>query len=190
MIDILSYAFFQNALIAGILASIACGTVGTYVVVKRMVSLGGGVAHAAFGGVGIGYFLGISPILGAVVFSIGAALGIGYTSRRAGEYVDTMVGAMWAVGMALGVLFIAWTPGYAPDLFSYLFGNILYVPESDLYMMLVLDILIVGAVFIFYNEFLAISFDEEYATVLNISVLPLYYLMLTLVALTVVMLIR
>jgi zinc transport system permease protein len=190
MIEILAYEFFRNALIAGVLASIACGVVGAYVVVKRMVALSGGISHSAFGGIGAGYYLGINPLLGAVIFSLGAALGIGYASRRAGQYVDTIIGTMWAAGMALGILLISWAPGYAPDLFSYLFGNILFVPVSDLVVMGVLDLLIVGTVALYYNEFLAISFDEEFASVLNIRVERLYLLLLCITALTVVMLIR
>jgi len=125
MFEILGYGFFQNALIAGVLASIACGVIGTYVVVKRMVSVSGGISHAAFGGIGLGYYLGIDPLLGAVGFTLATALGLGVLTRRAKQHIDTLIGAVWATGMALGILFIAITPGYAPDLFSFLFGNIL-----------------------------------------------------------------
>jgi len=190
MLDILSYGFFQNALIAGLLVSVACGIMGTYVVVRKIAFIGGGISHAAFGGIGLGYFLGFQPIIGAFIFSLASAIGIGEVSRRGGEHEDTLIAAMWSLGMALGVLFISLTPGYAPDLMTYLFGNILFVPLEDLIMMLLLDCLIIGLVVLFYNEFLAVSFDEEFATITNVPVERVYLLLLCLIAVTVVMLIR
>ena len=190
MIEILQFEFMRNALIAGLLASIACGIVGSYIVIKRIVFISGGISHAAFGGIGLGYFLGINPILGAIVFSIGSALGIGVISKKAASREDTAIGILWAIGMALGIIFIGLTPGYAPDLFSYLFGSILTVPRQDLIMMLILDIVIIGLVSILYKEFMAVSFDEEFALILGIPVNFLYVLILCLTALTVVVLIR
>jgi len=190
MIEILSFEFFRNALMAGLLASIACGIMGTYVVVKKISFISGGIAHSAFGGIGLGYLLGFNPILGAVVFSIASALGIGVISQQGHEHEDTIIATMWATGMALGILFIALAPGYAPDLMSYLFGNILFVPTEDLFIMLLLDVLIISLVWLFYNEFLALSFDEEFATIMDIPVRKLYLLLLCLIALTVVMLIK
>ena len=190
MIEALQFEFMRNALIAGLLASVACGVVGSYIVVKRMVFLSGGISHAAFGGIGLGYFLGVNPIIGAILFSISSALGIGLITKKATRREDTAIGILWAVGMALGIIFIGLTPGYAPDLFSYLFGSILTVPRSDLIVMAILDVIIIGLVSIFYNEFLAISFDEEFALVIGIPVDFLYMLMLCLTALTVVVLIR
>jgi zinc transport system permease protein len=190
MMLLLEYEFFRNALLAGILASIGCGIVGTYVVVRRMSLVSGGISHSAFGGIGLGYYLGIDPILGATVFSLASALGIGVVSRKAHQAVDTLIAALWASGMALGILFVAWTPGYAPDLFSFLFGNILLVPGTDLLLMVILDGVILASVFLFYNELQILTFDEEYATVLNLPVGPLYLFLLSLIALTVVMLIR
>jgi len=190
MISIISFQFFQNALIAGLLASVTCGIIGTYVVVKKMVALSGGISHAAFGGIGLGYYAGIDPILGAIVFSLASALGMGMISLHAKQHLDTLIGAIWAIGMAIGILFISLTPGYAPDLFSFLFGNILLVPMGDLLVMAVLAVLIVVVVIACYQVFLAVTFDEEYAMVLNIPVEIVYLLLLSLVALTVVMLIR
>ncbi|MEI6292806.1 MAG: metal ABC transporter permease [Methanomicrobiales archaeon] len=190
MISIISFQFFQNALIAGLLASVTCGIIGTYVVVKKMVALSGGISHAAFGGIGLGYYAGIDPILGAIVFSLASALGMGMISLHARQHLDTLIGAIWAIGMAIGILFISLTPGYAPDLFSFLFGNILLVPIGDLLVMTVLAVLIVVVVIACYQVFLAVTFDEEYAMVLNIPVEIIYLLLLSLVALTVVMLIR
>ncbi|WP_301664957.1 metal ABC transporter permease [Methanoculleus frigidifontis] len=186
----LGYAFFQNALVAGVLASIACGIIGTYVVVKRMVFISGGIAHASFGGIGLGYYLGIDPILGAIGFTLAAALGMGTVRLTARQRMDTLIGAVWAVGMALGILFVYLTPGFAPDLFSYLFGNILLVPASDLWLMGLLAAVTVGLVLLLYNELFAVTFDEEYATIMNLPVRSLYLLLLALIALTVVLLIR
>jgi zinc transport system permease protein len=190
MLEILGYEFFRNALFAGILASIACGIIGSYVVVKRMVALSGGISHAAFGGIGLGYFLGFDPILGAVGFALAVSTGIGILREKAVQNLDTLIGAVWAAGMALGILFISLTPGYAPDLFSYLFGNILLVPQGDLLLMGVLALVIIGAVIIVYSPLLAVTFDEEYARVMNLPVTGLMLLLLGLTALTVVMLIR
>src|SRR4030042_6641739 len=119
MLEALQYEFMRNALLAGLLASVACGIVGVYVVVKKMVSVSGGIAHASFGGIGLGYFLGISPIIGATFFSLASALVIGYISRKARLAEDTSIAIIWATGMALGIIFIGLTPGYAPELMSY-----------------------------------------------------------------------
>jgi len=180
----------RNALLAGLPAAIACGIVGVYVVVKRIVFISGGIAHASFGGIGMGYFLGINPIIGALVFSLASGLAIGGITRRTRLPADTAIGALWAIGMALGVVFIALTPGYAPDLMSYLFGNILNVPLSDILLMLALDAVIIGIVIAFYKEYLILSFDEEYATAIGMPVEKLYLLLLAMIALTVVVLIR
>ncbi len=190
MLEVLQYDFMRNALLAGLLAAVACGIVGVYVVVKRVVSISGGIAHTAFGGIGLGYFLGISPILGATFFTLVSALFMGLVSRRTRLPEDTPIGIMWAMGMALGVIFVGLTPGYAPDLFSYIFGNILTVPSSDLVLMLALDAIIVLIVIGLYKEFLALSFDEEFGTVVGVPVPALYLLLLSMIALTVVVLIR
>jgi zinc transport system permease protein len=190
MPEVLQYEFMQNALLAGLLAAVACGIVGVYVVVKRIIFISGGIAHASFGGIGLGYLAGISPVIGALIFSLAAALGMGYVTRRTRLPEDTAIGILWAIGMALGIVFIGLSPGYAPDLFSYLFGNILTVPSSDLLLMFILDIAIIGIVIAFNKEFLSLSFDEEYSTVLGIPVEILYLLLLCMIALTVVVLLR
>ena len=190
MIDALNFEFIQNAILAGVLVSIACGLVGTFVVVKRIVFISGGISHASFGGIGLGIFLGINPIFSATLFSLISALGIGMLSERANKREDSAIGILWALGMSLGVIFISLTPGYAPDLFSYLFGNILTVSTNDIYLMIVLNLIIIIAITLFYKEFLVISFDEEYAKSLGVPVRALYYLLLCLIALTVVLLIR
>jgi len=190
MIEIFQYEFMQRALIAAVLVSIACGVVGTYVVIKRIVFLSGGISHAAFGGVGLGYFLGLNPVLVAIPFSILSAIGIGTINQKVKVSEDTAIGILWSVGMALGVIFINLTPGYAPDLFSYLFGNILTVASSDLFIMLILDLIIIATVFLFQREFLAVSFDEEFSKVVGMHLDFIYMLLLSLVALSVVVLIK
>ncbi len=190
MLDALQYEFMRNALMAGLLAAVACGIVGVYVVVKKIVFISGGIAHASFGGIGLGYFLGINPIIGALFFSLASGLAIGGITRKSRLPEDTAIGILWAVGMALGVIFIALTPGYAPDLMSYLFGNILTVPFSDILLMLALDAVIIGIVVALYKEYLILSFDEEYGTAIGMPVEKLYLLLLAMIALTVVVLIR
>jgi len=190
MIEILQYEFMRNALIAALLASVACGIIGVYVVIKRIVFISGGIAHASFGGVGLGYLLGVDPVLGVVPFSIASALGIGIISKKTNLSEDTTIGMLWVMGMALGVIFISLSPGYAPDLFGYLFGSILTVPFSDIILMSILDGIIISVVFLLYKEFLALSFDEEFATVVGVPTKYLYFILLCLVALTVVVLIR
>jgi len=188
--EILQYEFIRNGLIAAVLINIACGIVGTYVVIKRIVFISGGISHAAFGGVGLGYLLGINPILSAIPFSILTGICIGTISKKTRISEDTAIGILWVAGMALGIIFINLSPGYAPDLFGYLFGSILTVSSFDLTMMLVLDIIIILTVLLFYKEFLAISFDEEFSTVIGVPTKSLYLLLLSLIALSVVILIR
>jgi zinc transport system permease protein len=190
MLELLEFEFVRNAIIAGVLASVACGVVGSYVVTNRIVFISGGISHTAFGGIGLGYLLGINPIWGAIAFTLASAVAIGLVSKRTGLREDTTIGIMWAVGMALGVIFIGFTSGYTPDLFSYLFGNILTVPSSDVMLMVLLDFLILAAVALFYRQFLALSFDEEFASVTGIPTEGLRLLLLCLIALTVVVLIR
>jgi zinc transport system permease protein len=187
MLEALQFDFIRNAIAAGILVSIACGIVGTLVVVNRTVFISGGIAHAAYGGIGIGYFFGFNPVLGAIAFSVFSALGMGMLQRRVRERADTTIGVMWAIGMAIGIIFIDLTPGYKADLMSYLFGSILTVPVSDLGLMLAIDLLIIVLVQVFYKELLAISFDETFATLRNLPVETLYLGLMAVTALTVVL---
>jgi zinc transport system permease protein len=188
--EMLQYEFMRNALMAGLLVSIACGVIGTLVVVNRVVFISAGIAHAAYGGVGLGYFFHFNPFLGALGFSVGSALGMGYIQRRARQRSDTLIGVLWAVGMSLGILLVDMTEGYKVDLMSYLFGSILAVPRADLWIMLVLDVFILLVVLVAYRELLGMSFDETFATVRNIPVETLHMIVLTLIAVTVVMLMR
>lgn len=190
MMDILHYEFMRNALIGGILAAIACGIIGTYVVVNRIVFISGGISHTAFGGVGLGYFLGINPLWGAAAFTVLSALGLGAVSRKSQQRMDTLIGILWALGMALGVIFIRFTPGYVPDLMSWLFGSILTIPRSDIYLMAGLDFFILLFVWLFYKELLAFSFDEEYAAISGVPVERLYLLLFAMIGVTIVILIQ
>ena len=190
MMELLHSEFMSNAIAAGILASIACGIIGVYVVVKRIVFISGGIAHASFGGVGLGYYLDINPIFGVLPFSIASALSMGLVSKRSKIPEDTAIGILWALGMSIGIIFVSLTPGYAPNLMTYLFGNILTVPFSDVLLMLTLDTVIILVVYSFYKEFLALCFDEEFTEVLGVPAERLYLVLLCLIALTVVVLIR
>ncbi|OQY39049.1 MAG: hypothetical protein B6226_02655 [Candidatus Cloacimonetes bacterium 4572_65] len=182
--------FIRNALLAGILAAIACGVTGTFVVIKRISFVSGAIAHSVLGGVGIAYFLGISPTLGAFVFAILSALLIGWVKLKKHENEDTVLSAFWAIGMAIGIIFMSLTPGYNSNLMTYLFGNILLVTNQDLLMLLGLDIVIITTIFIFYRQFLALIFDEEFAKLKGVSTNFLYILLLCLISLAVVILIR
>ncbi len=190
MIEALQFDFMRHALAAGVLVSVACGIIGVYIVVNRIVFVSGGIAHAAYGGIGLGYFLRINPVWGAIVFSLAAALGMGVVQRKTRQRADTIIGVMWAIGMAVGIVFVDLTRGYVVDLMSYLFGSILTVPRSDLVIMAVLDVVIIALVAVFYKELLAISFDETFATVENVPVDTIYIILLGMIALTVVMLMR
>lgn len=185
-----AHGFIQRAVVMGLLASLACGIIGTYVVVKRIVFISGGIAHAVLGGMGIAYYLGYHPLLGATLFALFSALLIGTISLRSRQREDTIIGALWAIGMAVGLIFISWTPGYNTDLMSYLFGNILLVSPQDLLIAGILNAIVLVMVFLFYKPFLAVCFDEEYARLQGVRVEAVYLLLLCLIALTVVVLIQ
>lgn len=190
LIKLFEFEFMRNALIAGFLVSIACGMIGTFVVVNRIVFISGGIAHAAYGGIGMGYFFNFSPVLGAMIFSVFSALGMGLVYRKTQQRADTIIGVMWAIGMAIGIIFIDLTPGYKVDLMSYLFGSILTVPLSDLILMLILNIVIGVMIFLFYKELVAISFDPVFAETRNLPVDQLYLMLIIAIALTVVMVMK
>lgn len=190
MAGILSYDFVLQAVEAALLASISCGIIGAYIVARRMVFISGGITHASFGGIGLGYFLGINPILGAAVFSVLSAFGIRLVSKQTDIREDSAIGILWSFGMAVGIIFIYLTPGYAPNLMSYLFGSILTVTKTDLTLMGILAGATVLIFLLFYRTILFISFDEEYARSHNAPVETFNYLMLTLVALVIVINIR
>lgn len=190
MIEALQFEFMRHALLAGLLASIACGIIGTLVVVNRIVFISGGIAHAAYGGVGLAFFLGFPPLLGAAGFSLVVSTIMAMVTLSNKQRADTIVGVLWAVGMALGIILTDLSAGYNVDLMSYLFGSILAVPRSDLVAMAALDLLVLAVVGLFYNSFLAMSFDEEFAVATGVPVKPLYFALLVMTALVVVMVIR
>ncbi len=188
--DALDFPFFQRALVAGLLASVAGGVIGTFVMVRRMVSVAGGLSHAAFGGVGLGYFLGFSPMSGALGFGLLSGLGVGLAYRRLGSALDTLIAMVWAVGMALGMLFIALTPGYAPDLTSYLFGSLVLVSRDYIFLIAGVDLVVLVTVAVLFDHLRATAFDEEFAEVAGEPVEGLFLILMGLTALTVVSLIR
>lgn len=188
--------FFRYALLTGIFASVPFGIIGTFVVVRRISYIAGAIAHCVLGGIGLGMYLekavGITwfgPMQGAVLVALLAAVILALVSRYAAEREDSVIGALWAVGMATGLLFIAKTPGYV-DPMSYLFGNILLVSKQDFIFVLVLDVLVLGLVTLFYNKFLAVCFDEEFARLRGVHTGLMYLLLLCLAALTIVLLVR
>lgn len=185
-----AHPFLQKALLLGLFSSVACGTMGTYVVVKRISFISGGISHAILGGMGVAYFLGSSPRIGALASALVAAVLIGLTSLKARQREDTAIGALWATGMAIGIVFISRTPGYSVDLMSYLFGNILLVRDADLLWTACLDVVVLASVAVFYNGFLAVCFDEENARLQGIPVEVTYIGLLCLIALTVVILVQ
>ncbi len=188
--DLWQFDFMRHAILTGLLVSVACGIIGTFVVVKRIVFLAGGISHTAYGGIGLGYFFGFNPIIGAMIFSLLAAFGIAAVRHHAEQREDTLVGIMWAMGMAIGIFLIDKTPGYAPNLMSYLFGNILTVPTSDLITIAVMDLVIIAITLAMFKEFKALTFDEEHAVISGLPVKLLNILLFCLIALTVVVMIR
>lgn len=190
------HAFLRHALAAGALSGIACGVVGTYVVTRRITVIAGSLAHAVLGGMGAAYYLRVvrgwdwlDPLYGAVAAALLSAVIIGVVRARGSEREDTVISALWAIGMAVGVLFLFRTPGYKADLFTYLFGNIIMVDLPTIRLLIGLDILILGLVALFYNPLLAVCFDEEFARLRGIRVSLFYTLLLCLTALTIVTLI-
>ena len=190
MLEALQLEFMRNALLAGLLASIMCGVIGTFVVVNRIVFISGGISHAAYGGVGLAFFFGLSPILGILGFSLLISVIMASVSMRAKQRADTIIGVLWAVGMALGVILLDLTPGYNVNLMSYLFGSILTVPTSDLWLMLVLDGLVIITVSYFYHDLVSLSYDEQFAKVRGVPVRLLYLVLIAMIAVSVVMVIQ
>ena len=187
MFDILQYTFFQNALWAVLLIGIAGGIIGTYIVTRRMVFITGGITHASFGGLGIGLYLGISPTLGALLFAVGSALGVGWLSRRGTVREDSAIATLWALGMAVGIICIFKTPGYAPGLNEFLFGNILTVTSSDLgwFALYTASLLLLSG--LFYRSLIAVAFDRDFAFTRRLPVRLIDYTMVVMVSLCVVL---
>ena len=187
---ILNYQFMQNALLTAIMASIVCGIIGTIVVEKKLVMMSGGIAHTAFGGIGLGYWLGFEPIIGALIFSAGSSLLITSIKRKTSTNTDTLIGILWSSGMALGILFIYLSPGYPPDMASYLFGDILTVTRFDLSIILTLVLFTVLVILAFFSKWMAFLFDDEFSFVIGINTVFMDYFLFLLIALSIVVLIR
>lgn len=189
--QLLGYEFIQNAILAGLLASVLSGVIGTFVVVKRLVFIAGGISHAAFAGLGICFYLGINPLIGAVLVALLTAVLLAWLGEGgAGRSRDAYIGILWAAGMAVGIVFIHMTPGYAPDLMVYLFGDILTVTRTDVYLLALLVALVLLVMALLYKELVAAAFDETFLRVQGLPVRLLNMLLLVLVALSVIMLIQ
>jgi len=190
MIEALCFEFMRNAIIAGLFASLICGVIGSFIVVNRLVFLTGGIAHAAYGGIGIALFFGIPFILGTLGFALIAALIMTAVLLKAKSRADTFIGVIWAVGMATGIILLDLTPGYNVNLMSYLFGSILAVQTSDIWWMAGLSIITIIAAVFFYRDLLAISYDDEFARLRGVPVNLIYFLFIGLIAVSIVMFVR
>jgi zinc transport system permease protein len=188
--NIFQYDFILKGLLGAVFASITAGLAGTYIVSKRMVFLSGGITHASFGGIGIGYFAGINPVLGAAVFGILSALGVEFLSVKQKIREDSAIGILWAFGMATGIIFIYLTPGYTPNLMSYLFGSILTVTDTDIIALGIMSLILIIYFGVFYRTILYISFDEVFARTYSSYVDIFKYITTSLIALTIVLNIR
>ncbi len=190
MVEALQFEFMRNAMMAGFLAALICGIIGTLIIVNRLVFLSGGVAHSAYGGIGLAFFMGWPYLMGAALFAFCSAMVMAAVSLKSKHRSDTIIGVMWAVGMATGVLLLDMTPGYNVDLMSYLFGSILTVPFSDLIAMGLLTLFLCFFVVYFYHDLLIMSYDEEFAVVRGIPVKPLYFMLIGIVAVSIVIIVQ
>lgn len=189
-LDIFSYDFMRNALAAGVAAAVLCGVIGIYVILNKIVFISDGIAHAAFGGIGLGYFLGLDPLVFGIISALVTAVGIGLVSARSRVSEDTAIGVFLATGMALGIIFMSLSKGYAKDLYGYLFGNILAVTWEDVILILAITVTFLVVVFLLYKEFLILSFDPVYGEAIGLPVKRLRLLLLCMVAFSVVVLIK
>ena len=184
--DILEYSFFQNALLGSLLASVLCGFIGTYIVTRRLVFISGGITHASFGGIGLGVFLGINPILSAMVFSVLSAFGVQWMSRRGDVREDSAIAVFWTFGMSLGIICCFLSPGFMPDLPSFLFGSILTIGQADLWLLAALLVAVAIVFTLLYRTILSVAFDVDFARSQRLPVAFIEYLMMALIALTIV----
>jgi zinc transport system permease protein len=188
--EILQYMFFQKALMVAVLASLAAGVIGTYIVIKRISLITGSIAHTAFGGLGMSIYFNFNPLLGAAGFSLLSAGLISFFRKKSNYRLDTLLSFLWSTGMAIGLVFIFMTPGYSSDLNTFLFGNILLISNTDLFFILALNIVVLISVALLYKPLLAVCFDEEYSATRNLPVSLLYLVLFSLIALTVVAVIK
>ena len=190
ILELFNYTFFQHALLGSLFASIACGIIGTYIVTRRLVFISGGITHASFGGIGIGLYTGISPILGAAIFSVLSAFGVEWLSKRKDMREDSAIAVFWTLGMAVGIIFSFLAPGFTPDLSTFLFGNILTITLSDIWMLAILSLVLIGFFTCFLTTIIYIAFDREYARSQRIPVRLFEYILMMFIALTIVSCLR
>jgi zinc transport system permease protein len=190
ILELFNYTFFQHALLGSLFASIACGIIGTYIVTRRLVFISGGITHASFGGIGIGLYTGISPILGAAIFSVLSAFGVEWLSKRKDMREDSAIAVFWTFGMAMGIIFSFLAPGFTPDLSTFLFGNILTITLSDIWMLAILSLVLIGFFTCFLTTIIYIAFDREYARSQRIPVRLFEYILMMFIALTIVACLR
>ena len=190
LIELLQYTFFQHALLGSLFASIACGIIGTYIVTRRLVFISGGITHASFGGIGIGLYTGVSPILSAAIFSVLSAFGVEWLSKRKDMREDSAIAVFWTFGMAIGIIISFLTPGFAPDLSAFLFGNILTITRTDIVVLAVLSLLLIAFFSIFLSPIIYIAFDREFARSQRIPVVLFEYILMMFIALTIVACLR
>lgn len=188
--DLLQYTFFQHALLGSLLASIACGLVGTYIVTRRLVFISGGLTHASFGGIGLGLYTGIPPILSAAVFAVLSAFGVEWLSKRKDMREDSAIAVFWTLGMALGIMFTFLSPGFAPDLSAYLFGNILTITAGDIALLGVLSAVLAVFFGLYLRPIVSIAFDREFARSQGLPVAFFEYTLMMFIALTIVACLR
>ena len=190
ILELFNYTFFQHALLGSLFASIACGIIGTYIVTRRLVFISGGITHASFGGIGIGLYTGISPILGAAIFSVLSAFGVEWLSKRKDMREDSAIAVFWTFGMAIGIIFSFLAPGFTPDLSAFLFGNILTITPTDIWMLVILSLILIGFFYFFLTPVIYIAFDREYARSQRIPVRLFEYILMMFIALTIVACLR
>lgn len=190
ILELFDYAFFRNAILGSFFASIACGIIGTYVVSRRLVFISGGITHASFGGLGIGFYFSLPPILSAMAFSILSAFGIQWLSRKQGVREDSAIAVFWSLGMAIGIVLTFLSPGYTPNLSEYLFGNILTITQTDIIALIVLSFVLVLFFALFFYDIVSVSFDSEFAQTRRIPTQFIEYSMMLFIAITIVLSIR
>lgn len=190
MLELINYTFFQHALLGSLLASIACGIIGTYIVTRRLVFISGGITHASFGGIGIGLYTGISPILTAAIFSVCSAFGVEWLSKHKDMREDSAIAVFWTFGMAVGIIFSFLAPGFTPDLSAYLFGNILTITTTDIWILGIISAMLILFFSFFLHPIIYIAFDREFARSQHIPVMFFEYLLMMFIALTIVSCLR
>lgn len=190
ILELFNYTFFQHALLGSLFASIACGIIGTYIVTRRLVFISGGITHASFGGIGIGLYTGVSPILGAAIFSVLSAFGVEWLSKRKDMREDSAIAVFWTFGMAIGIIFSFLAPGFTPDLSAFLFGNILTITLTDIWMLVILSLILIVFFYFFLTPIIYIAFDREYARSQRIPVRLFEYILMMFIALTIVACLR